>query len=117
MLPYDELINDLHEKAEFLAISNRLSKPRYKDIKNTFAETICRYNGDTEFDACHICNNETDMYRPRRTRADTYFREATNERIALNLTALVAVLPFEGLNSYEKWLAWLNTEIGEDDSK
>ena len=79
--------------------------------------STCRYNGDTEFDACHICNNETDMYRPRRTRADAYFREASNEKMALCLTALVAVLPFEGLNSYEKWLEWLTTEIGEDDGK
>ena len=25
----------------------------------------CMYQHDIEFDACHICNNEQDMYRKR----------------------------------------------------
>ena len=134
MLPYDELIMWLRDQASLDRYYNGDGKQyekaadaiehlqkavlRLEEESGMLDElplvdqscrcSTCRYNGDTEFDACHICNNETDMYRPRRTRADAYFREATNELLARNLTALVAVLPFEGLNSYEKWLEWLN---------
>lgn len=30
----------------------------------------CRYQNNTEFDACHICNNEKDMYREKPTNGD-----------------------------------------------
>ena len=30
----------------------------------------CMYQHDIEFDACHICNNEQDMYRKKRTNVD-----------------------------------------------
>ena len=35
----------------------------------------CKYQSDTEFDACHICINEKDMFRPMPSSADGKRRE------------------------------------------
>ena len=41
----------------------------------------CRYQDDTEFDACHICNNEQDMFRPKKTNGDR-IRAMTDDELA-----------------------------------
>ena len=41
----------------------------------------CKYLNDTEFDACHICNNEKDMFRPMPSNADR-IRSMNDEELA-----------------------------------
>lgn len=41
----------------------------------------CAHKGNVDFDYCHICNNEADMYKPKPTNADR-IRAMTDEELA-----------------------------------
>ena len=69
--------------------------------------STCRYNGDTEFGACHICNNETDMYRPKPTNADRIRATRTSEEL---MDAIFHALKMSRnyTDSREGMVDWLN---------
>lgn len=72
----------------------------------------CKYQNNTEFDACHICNNEKDMFRPRPSNADR-IRAMTDADLAV----FISEVKIDGLlRKYElptstiDWLYWLKQE-------
>lgn len=75
---------------------------------------MCKYQNDTEFDACHICNNEKDMFRPRPTNADR-IRAMTDEELA---EWIVRITEGNGFDGYEErvkaWLKWLKQEAQDE---
>ncbi len=76
----------------------------------------CFYKGNKEFDACHICNNEKDMFRPKLTNFQLLSHEET---LACFLMELVTKGPAAaakgshfmwGGRSAAEWIDWLRQE-------
>lgn len=83
-----------------------------------------QYLNNTEFDACHICNNEKDMYREKKTNGDA-IRSMTNDELSVFITGVSC--GFEehpGMcdvcdtqtvqHCKECWLDWLGHEVESD---
>ena len=70
---------------------------------------MCKYQNDTEFDACHICNNEKDMFRPRPTNADR-IRAMSDEELAEWIQKHDCHTNLYGYDPKEAILDWLKQE-------
>lgn len=67
----------------------------------------CRYQDDTEFDACHICNNDQDMFRPIKTNGDM-LRAFEDKELARYIARFTG---HEGNpDEVAYWLDWLRKE-------
>ena len=70
----------------------------------------CKYQNYMEFDACHICNNEKDMFRPRSTYADR-IRAMTDEELAEWINKHDCHTNLYGYDPKEAILEWLKQEV------
>ena len=73
---------------------------------------MCKYQNDTEFDACHICHNEKDMFRPRPSNADR-IRAMTDEELAEWINKHDCHTNLYGYDPKEATLEWLKQEVDD----
>lgn len=69
----------------------------------------CVYQNDVEFDACHICNNEKDMFRKKPTNADR-IRAMTDAELGEYLFIKTCEDGFPQFTTKNDWIDWLRQE-------